>query len=79
MPEGEVVSGDIVVKNGEIRIEGQVDGDVTIINGERYLASAGDVTGEIEEIDQVFSWLWYHIKKTAFNVSSFFTGEDTGT
>ncbi|OMP68463.1 anti-sigma factor family protein [Domibacillus epiphyticus] len=62
VPEGVVIEEDIVVKNGNVRIEGAVDGDVTVINGERYMASAGKVTGEIEEIDRLFSRLWFEIK-----------------
>lgn len=62
VPEGETVEGNIVVRNGDIKIEGKVDGDVTVINGEQYLASAGQVTGQIEEIDQLFEWLWFEIK-----------------
>lgn len=61
VPKGEVVKGDIVVKNGNIIIEGEVDGNVTVINGE-YMASTAAVTGQIEEIDEVFEWLWYQIK-----------------
>jgi anti-sigma factor RsiW len=64
VPEGKKVLGDIVVKNGNLKIEGQVDGNVTVINGEKYLASAGQVTGDIEEINQLFDWLWYHLKNT---------------
>lgn len=68
VPEGETIEGDIVVKNGNIRIEGKVDGDVTVINGEivngeKYMASVGQVTGDIEEINEVFEWLWYQMKK----------------
>src|SRR5690606_30118172 len=33
VPEGEVVKGDVIVKNGKLKIEGQVDGNVTVING----------------------------------------------
>ncbi|KIL51773.1 anti-sigma factor family protein [Jeotgalibacillus campisalis] len=66
VPEGEVVKGDMVVRNGDLRVEGQVDGDVTVINGERYVAGAGSITGQIEEVDQAFEWLWYNIK-SAFN------------
>ncbi len=61
VPEGEIVDGDITVKNGKLRIEGKVNGNITVINGE-YLASAGAVTGEIEEIDELFEWIWYKIK-----------------
>jgi anti-sigma factor RsiW len=62
VPEGEVVKGDIVVKNGDIVIEGEVDGNVTVING-NYMASTAVVTGQVQEIDQAFEWLWYKIKK----------------
>ncbi|MED3622957.1 anti-sigma factor family protein [Neobacillus thermocopriae] len=65
VPAGEVVKGDVIVRNGTLKIEGEVQGDVTVINGEQYLASAGHVTGDIEEINEVFDWIWYHIKKTA--------------
>ncbi|UII56120.1 anti-sigma factor [Cytobacillus spongiae] len=75
VPEGEVIKGDVVVKNGIIKIEGQVDGNVTVINGEQYLASAGHVTGEIKEVNAVFEWLWYHMKKTAKEAVNVF-GED---
>jgi anti-sigma factor RsiW len=62
VPEGKVVQGDLTVRNGDVKIEGTVEGDVTVINGEEYRASAGSVTGEIKEIDQAFEWLWYKIK-----------------
>lgn len=63
VPAGEVVIGDLVVKNGDIRIEGEVDGNVTVIHGSKYMASTAVVTGNIEEIDKVFDWLWYKIKE----------------
>jgi anti-sigma factor RsiW len=63
VPKGKTVNGDLVVRNGDIRIEGQVDGDVTVINGEKYMASAGKVTGDIEEIHQMFEWLWFQMKE----------------
>ncbi|MDP4163217.1 MAG: anti-sigma factor [Bacillota bacterium] len=71
VPKGKVVNGDIVVRNGKLKIEGEVKGDVTVINGQKYLASAGHVTGEIKEVNEVFDWLWYYMKKTVkdiFNV-----------
>jgi anti-sigma factor RsiW len=63
VPEGEVIEGDITVQNGTLKIEGTVDGNVTVINGEKYLASAGKVTGEIEEVNEIFEWIWYHVKE----------------
>lgn len=72
VPEGEVIKGDITVKNGSINIEGKVEGDVTVINGEQYMASAGQVTGDIEEVDEIFEWLWYHIKSLTHEVVGIF-------
>jgi anti-sigma factor RsiW len=77
VPKGEVVEGDVVVQNGELRIEGKVKGNVTVINGEQYMASAGRVTGDIKEVNQVFDWLWYHIKKTGENILHTFEGDNT--
>lgn len=68
VPEGKTVKGDLVVKNGDIKVEGKVNGDVTVINGHNYLAGAGEVTGKIEEIDQLFEWIWYHIKSTVSGI-----------
>ncbi len=80
VPEGEVVKGDITVRNGALQIEGKVEGDVTVINGqingENYLASAGHVTGEIKEVNEVFEWIWYHIKKTSKELVSVFQDKD---
>lgn len=68
VPEGEVVKGDVIVKNGQLRVEGEVDGDVIVIHGSKYMASTAVVTGKSEEIDKVFDWLWYKIKQTVKEV-----------
>lgn len=75
VPPGEVVKGDVVVRNGKLKIEGEIQGNVTVIHGEKYLASAGHVTGEIEEVNEVFDWIWYHMKKSAKEVAGFFDNE----
>ncbi|WP_433746357.1 zf-HC2 domain-containing protein [Falsibacillus pallidus] len=64
VPKGKTVNGDITVRNGNVRIEGKVNGDVTVINGKPYMASVGSVSGDIKEINEVFDWLWYNIKKS---------------
>ncbi|MGZ4161385.1 MAG: zf-HC2 domain-containing protein [Neobacillus sp.] len=72
VPKGETVKGDVVVRNGKLKIEGEIQGNVTVINGEKYMASAGHVTGQIEEVNQAFDWIWYQIKKTAYEVIDIF-------
>lgn len=64
VPKGEVIKGDIVVKNGNLHVEGEVDGNITVINGSKYMASTAIVTGKSEQIDEVFDWIWYKMKKT---------------
>ena len=76
VPEGVTVEGDLVVKNGNLKIDGKVDGKVTLIkgkliqddvdgdsiDGEGLMASVGEVNGELEKVDEVFEWIWFNIK-----------------
>ncbi|WP_223703147.1 anti-sigma factor family protein [Sutcliffiella deserti] len=78
VPEGKTVKGDVVVKNGNIRVEGEVQGNVTVINGtvidgDNYLASAGEVTGDIKVINEMFDWIWFSIKDGFKKAVSIFT------
>ncbi|WP_347552702.1 anti-sigma factor [Pseudalkalibacillus hwajinpoensis] len=77
VPEGEVVEGDLTVKNRNLEIEGQVRGDVLVINGEQYMASAGQVTGDIKEVDHILDWTWYQLKNIFNELGNFFTEEDS--
>ncbi|MFB5660437.1 zf-HC2 domain-containing protein [Alteribacillus sp. HJP-4] len=71
VPEGEVVDGDLTVRNGEVEVRGEITGDLTVINGKPYMASAGNVAGEVEEVDQAVEWVWYHTKRIAVDAFSF--------
>ncbi|MHA6253165.1 anti-sigma-W factor RsiW [Oceanobacillus sp. CAU 1775] len=81
VPEGEVVEGDLLVKNGNLIIYGTVDGNVTLVNGKLIednpldnsglMASVGEVNGEFETVDRVFEWIWYKVKSFAKTVFSF--------
>ncbi|WP_164670737.1 zf-HC2 domain-containing protein [Virgibacillus doumboii] len=71
VPDGVTVSGDLTVKNGNLKIEGNVDGNVTLINselvddsleGSGHMASVGEVNGELKQVDQIFEWIWFHLK-----------------
>lgn len=72
VPEGKTIEGDVTVKGGTINIEGKVEGDVTVINGEKYMASAGQVTGDVEEINEAFEWIWYQMKSLSKEVVDIF-------
>ncbi|OLO26242.1 anti-sigma factor [Alkalihalophilus pseudofirmus] len=72
VPEGEVVEGDLTIRNGKLEVAGEVKGSILLINSEQYLASAGSVSGEIKEINQVLDWTWYHIKHFLLEVINVF-------
>ena len=76
IPEGEVVNGDVTVRNGKLIIEGEVNGNVTVINGEKYMASAGKVTGNIEEVNEIFEWVWFRVKETGKDVFYVFNAQN---
>lgn len=63
VPEGVTIERDITVQGGDLRVEGTVKGNATAVHGRAYLASAGEVTGELEQIDQMFEWMWYSFKQ----------------
>ncbi|MGV3487380.1 MAG: anti-sigma factor [Tuberibacillus sp.] len=63
VPKDETIKGNLVVQNGKVKIEGEVDGNVILINSDSMLASAGHVTGQIEEVNQILEWIWYHTKQ----------------
>jgi len=72
VPEDVTVEGDLLVKNGKLKIEGTVDGDVTLVNStlisngsqiDNVMASAGDVNGTMKQVDEAFEWIWFNMKK----------------
>ncbi|WP_308436514.1 anti-sigma-W factor RsiW [Virgibacillus salexigens] len=72
VPADVTVEGDLLVKNGNLIVNGTIDGDVTLVNGkfiekplegEGLMASVGEVNGELKQVDQVFEWIWYNLKQ----------------
>lgn len=66
VPAGQKVSGDLTVVNGDVQVLGDLDGNLTVIDGHLTpLASTAHIAGEIKTIDRAVDWFWY-------KVSSFF-------
>lgn len=61
VPEGTIVSGDLTVERGELKIYGDVEGNVTVIDGSAYQASTAHVAGQVKDINQAFDWVWYKL------------------
>ncbi|WP_258525655.1 zf-HC2 domain-containing protein [Paenibacillus sp. YN15] len=62
VPEGVTVYGNLKVKRGRIQIDGNVEGDVTVINGSYSLASTAYISGRVTMIDAALDWVWYRIR-----------------
>ncbi|MRN57044.1 zf-HC2 domain-containing protein [Paenibacillus sp. 19GGS1-52] len=61
VPSGKVISGDLTVENGKTQVFGEVNGNVTVIDGSLYQASTAHISGQVKSIDQAVSWIWYKV------------------
>jgi len=68
VPEDIIVTGDLFIKNGNLKVNGQIEGNVTLVNGELLTdkglsASLDNISGELKHIDQALKWAWYEMNK----------------
>ncbi|ASA24299.1 zf-HC2 domain-containing protein [Paenibacillus donghaensis] len=61
VPSGHTITGDLTVENGKTQVYGEVNGNVTVIDGSLYKASTAHISGQAKNIDQAVSWLWYKV------------------
>lgn len=61
VPKGSTIAGNLTVENGKAEIYGDVQGNLTVIDGSYYQASTAHIAGEIKSIDQALDWIWYRI------------------
>jgi anti-sigma factor RsiW len=61
VPEGSKVVGDLTVENGEMQVYGEVQGNVTVIDGTLYQASTANISGQVTSINQAIDWIWYKL------------------
>lgn len=64
VPEGAHYTGNLTVENGIANVMGEVDGNVTVIDGSINLASTGYIAGQSRTIDQALDWFWYKVTQT---------------
>jgi anti-sigma factor RsiW len=63
VPQGRTVDGNLVVQSGKLKVEGDVKGNLVVIDGTLNLASTAHISGHITQIDQALSWVWYKINE----------------
>ena len=69
VPEGSTVTGNLTVENGKAEILGNVEGNLTVIDGSYYQASTAHISGKVKRIDQALDWIWYRISNTFTDVA----------
>ena len=61
IPPDQTTTGDLTVENGRAQVYGQVDGNLTVIDGELFQASTAHISGKVKDIDRALDWVWYKI------------------
>lgn len=63
VPEGSTVHGDLIVRGAQVQIDGYVDGNVIVIDGQLNTASLSNISGKISHVNQVVDWLWFKLNE----------------
>ncbi|MDP4097946.1 zf-HC2 domain-containing protein [Paenibacillus sp. P96] len=69
VPEGKAIDGDLTVENGTAQVYGDVEGNLTVIDGSYYQASTANISGQIKSIDRALDWVWYKISNLFTDVA----------
>ncbi|MCQ6560937.1 zf-HC2 domain-containing protein [Paenibacillus mendelii] len=64
VPEGVHIQGDLTIENGKANVLGDVEGNVTVIDGQLYQASTAHISGQVKKIDQALDWFWYKVTQS---------------
>ncbi|WP_307719830.1 zf-HC2 domain-containing protein [Paenibacillus kobensis] len=69
VPEGAHVNGDLTIENGTAEVQGDVNGNVTVIDGKLQLASTAHIAGSSRTIDRALDWFWYKVTETVTDMT----------
>lgn len=63
VPAGTTIRGDLLVENGTLQVDGNVEGNLTVVDGSLYLASTARIAGQVTRVDQTIESFWFRIKQ----------------
>lgn len=69
VPSGYTLEGKLMVKGGNVRIDGDVNGDLVIVDGNYQLASTAQISGQITQIDKTLEWILYQVNDFFANLT----------
>ncbi len=61
VPAGHTVEGNLFIEHGEIQVDGNIQGDLVVIDGRMHLASTAYISGQTTRINHALNWLWYQV------------------
>lgn len=70
VPEGRTIAGNLTIEKGQAKIYGDVEGNVTVIDGGIFQASTAHISGQVQSINQSVDWVWYKIANVFSEVAS---------
>jgi anti-sigma factor RsiW len=63
VPSGTKVNGDLYIENGTVQVDGEVSGNIVVVDGKIALASTAYISGEIQEVDELAEWLVFKMNQ----------------
>jgi hypothetical protein len=63
VPAGHTYNGNLMVKRGKVQVDGEVKGNIVIIDGSYKAASTAIISGKVKQIDQALDWLWFEVNE----------------
>lgn len=63
VPKGREYKGNLVIQNGDVVVEGKVDGDVIALNGQVHKQAGADISGKTEEINETLHIVGFYLDR----------------
>jgi anti-sigma factor RsiW len=63
LPKGHRVHGNLMVRGGNVQVDGEIDGNLIVVDGKYYTASTANISGKVYSINQAAEWLVYQVKE----------------
>jgi len=63
LPKGHRVQGNLMVRGGNVQVDGEIDGNLVVVDGKYHTASTANISGKIYSINQAAEWLVYQVKE----------------
>ncbi|MNI01948.1 Anti-sigma-W factor RsiW [compost metagenome] len=57
------MEGNLIVQSGKLKVEGDVKGNLVVIDGSLYMASTAHISGNVTQVDEALSWFWYKVNE----------------